>query len=183
MAPNSDRSKGTMAVEPCVDLVEGITEKPIIGKRTAHELLVLLAIVSISITLMLSFGQILCHATHYHIPEQQRRINRLLLMVPIYGVSNMLAAIKFKHSVYYELVGNAYAAIGLASFFNLLYAYVTEGAEDPKLYFRNMRPRRWQWPLSWPRRGRRGGLYALRTPRSGLTWFSVSAIHVGRGRS
>src|SRR4051794_34673089 len=99
-------------------------------------------------------------------------------MVPVYAVSNMLAAIYYEHSIYFDLVGNAYAAIGLASFFNLLYAYVTEGAQDPKLYFRNLKPKPWQWPLSWPRRGRRGPLYAIKTPRSGFTWFNVCSVQI-----
>ena len=166
---------------PCSEEFDqkGTLETPLVGNYTTHAFLVLLAIVSTSVALVLSFGQILFHATHYHVPDQQRRINRLLFMVPVYSISNLLAARFHEHSVYYELVGNAYAAIGLASFFNLLYAYVIETAEDPKLYFRKLRPKPWQWPLSWPRRGRRGPLYSIRTPRSGLTWYNVSAAQQG----
>ena len=104
------------------------------------------------------------------------RINRLLFMVPVYAVSNLLATIYFNRSIYFELVGNAYAAIGLASFFNLLYAYVTEGSEDPKDFFRTLQPKPWQWPLSWPRTGRRPPFYSMKTPRSGLTWLNVSVL-------
>lgn len=103
------------------------------------------------------FAVIVCHLTC-------DSINRLLFMIPVYAVSNLLAAIYYQNSIYFELVGNAYAAIGLASFFNLLYAYVTEGAQDPKQYFRRIKLKRWQWPLSWLR---------VKTPSQGLTWFNV----------
>lgn len=93
----------------------------------------------------------------------------------------MLSTIFYKKSVYFDLVGNVYAAIGLASFFNLLYAYVTESASDPKIYFRQLKPKPWQWPLSWPRKGRREALWTTKAPRSGLTWLNVCFLdHLSR---
>lgn len=97
-------------------------------------------------------------------------------MIPVYSVSNLLAAKYFTKSIYFELVGNAYAAIGLASFFNLLYAYVTEGAQDPKQYFRRLKLKHWQWPLSWFRKGKGYSEPLVKTPRNGLTWFNVSSM-------
>lgn len=63
----------TLASNSRIDNVNIVTEARIIGNYTTHDLLVLIAIVSTSIALILSIGQILFHATHYHIPEQQRR--------------------------------------------------------------------------------------------------------------
>ncbi|OAL21554.1 hypothetical protein AYO22_07950 [Fonsecaea multimorphosa] len=95
-------------------------------------------------------------------------------MVPVYGVSNLLAAIYYKKSIYFLLIGNAYAAFGLASFFNLVSSYIAPDLHQQKVYFRTVTPKKWKWPISWLQKctgGAEKGL--LRNPRSGLTWFNI----------
>ncbi|OAP59104.1 hypothetical protein AYL99_06402 [Fonsecaea erecta] len=111
---------------------------------------------------------------HYLQPSQQKHVTRILLMIPVYSVSNLLAAIYYRKSIYFLLIGNAYAAFGLASFFNLLSSYIAPNLHEQKQYFRTVTPKKWNWPVPWLQKctgGSERGL--LRNPRSGLTWFNV----------
>lgn len=45
-------------------------------------------------------------------------------MIPIYSLSNLLAVILYYQAAYFNFFGNAYAAIGLASYCQLLVSYV-----------------------------------------------------------
>jgi len=92
-------------------------------------------------------------------------------MVPIYSLTNLCACIWYHKAVYFGLAGNAYAAIGLASFYQLLTAYVQADIHRQKEYFRSIKPKPWGWPIKWlPARFTEG---ILRTPRSGLTFYNV----------
>lgn len=51
---------------------------------------------------------------------------RILFMIPVYSASNLLAVFFYEHALYFQLVGNAYAAVCPAAFFNLLNAYHAE---------------------------------------------------------
>ena len=97
-------------------------------------------------------------------------------MIPVYSISNLLAACYYQHSIYFLLIGNAYAAFGLAAFFSLLCAYVAPDLHHQKLYFRAITAKNWAWPLNWFQKCTGGpdkGL--LRKPLSGLTWFNVGS--------
>lgn len=104
-------------------------------------------------------------------------------MVPIYATSNLLAVIFYTHAVYYYLFGNAYAAIGLASFYQLLTAYVGADLHSQKQYFRSVKAKPWGWPLSWFRRCTGGENGLLRAPRSGLTFFNVRGFDPNKADS
>lgn len=105
------------------------------------------------------------------------RIIRILFMVPVYGIANLLAVRFYTHAIYYYLLGNAYAAIGLASFYQLLNTYVATNIHEQKDYFRMVKPKPWGWPLSWFRRCTGGEHGLLRAPRSGLTFYNVRRLH------
>ena len=104
-------------------------------------------------------------------------IIRILFMVPIYSVVSFLSYRYYLHAVYFDVLMNCYEAFAIASFFNLLCAYIAPDLHSQKDYFRTLQPRSWVWPLSWIKKccggGERG---CLRTPRSGLTWFNVRCI-------
>lgn len=94
-------------------------------------------------------------------------------MVPIYSVSNFLSVVFYRYSVYFRILGNAYAAFALASFFGLICHYIAEDLHEQKNYFRTIKPRNWIWPIPWLQNccGGKNGIF--RTPRSGLTWLNV----------
>ena len=94
-------------------------------------------------------------------------------MVPVYSVTNFLAVHEYQHAIYFQLAGNAYAALALAAFFNLLNAYFDVDLHGQKEYFRSLSPKPWKWPISWMQMCTGGKSGILRTPRSGLTWFNV----------
>ena len=96
-------------------------------------------------------------------------------MVPVYAVSNLLAAYYYTGSIYFLLIENAYAAFSLVSFFGLLASYIAPDLHEQKIYFRSIVPKRWKWPICGVQKctgGAEKGLF--RTPRSGLTWYNVS---------
>jgi hypothetical protein len=64
-------------------------------------------------------------------------------MVPVYSVSNLLTVIYYNRGVYFELLGNTYAAFGLTSFFALMTHYIAPNLHEQKIYFRGLTPRNW----------------------------------------
>ncbi|KIW24270.1 uncharacterized protein PV07_09997 [Cladophialophora immunda] len=119
------------------------------------------------------------HATHYMQASRQKHVTRMLFMIPVYSVSNLLPVVYYRKNIYFLLIGNAYAAFGLASFFNLLSSYIAPNLHQQKGYFRHVTPRKWNWPVSWLQKctgGAEKGL--LRTPSSGLTWFNINFFGV-----
>lgn len=94
-------------------------------------------------------------------------------MIPVYSVSNFLSVFYYEEAIYFQLAGNAYAALGLAAFFNLLNAYHGRDLHSQKQYFRSVTPLPWKWPVSWLQKCMGGDRGMWRTPRSGLTWFNV----------
>ena len=113
------------------------------------------------------------HATHYSRPTEQRHIVRILFMVPIYALVSYLSIVFYYHSVYYEVLRDCYEAFAIAAFFQLLCAYVGDDIHEQKEYFRKIKPKPWIWPMKYFQKCTGGEHGALRTPRSGLTWFNV----------
>lgn len=104
-------------------------------------------------------------------------------MVPVYGTFNLLAIVFYTHAVYYYLVANAYAAIGLASFYQLLTAYIGADLHSQKQYFRTVKTKPWGWPLSWFMKCTGGEHGFLRAPRNGLTFFNVRKLDLDKAHS
>ncbi|KAJ9302767.1 hypothetical protein DTO271G3_141 [Paecilomyces variotii] len=127
------------------------------------------ALFAISISLIL----IMCHATHYSKPREQRHIIRILLMIPIYSAVAFLSFLYYRQAVYFEVLGDCYEAFTISSFFALLCHYIAPDLHSQKEYFRGIRPKPWLWPLNWLQKvwGGENGIW--RTPRSGLTWFNI----------
>ncbi|KAI5291745.1 hypothetical protein KEM54_000805 [Ascosphaera aggregata] len=104
-------------------------------------------------------------------------IIRILFMVPIYAVVSFLSLYYYRKSVYFEVLRDCYEAFAISSFFSLLCNYTADNLHDQKIYFRNVVPEPWVWPLSTLRKWKfTGGDRLWRTPRSGLTQFNVSVI-------
>ena len=102
-------------------------------------------------------------------------------MISVYSVSNLLTVIYHRYSVDFQLLGNTYAAVALASFFNLLSNWVAPDLHSQKEYFRGEDPNEFGWPLAWLYRNCIWHLDFDGAPRSGLTWFNVHATHAFQG--
>ena len=96
-------------------------------------------------------------------------------MVPTYSVVSFLSYLFYTRAVYFEVIRDCYEAFAIASFFSLLCAYIAPDLHGQKDYFRKIRPRGWVMPISQFKRCCGGDSGIWRTPRSGLTWFNVSA--------
>lgn len=96
-------------------------------------------------------------------------------MIPVYAISSFLCVYFYRHSVYYELIGDCYEPFAIASFFTLLCSYIAPDLHEQKEYFRTIVPVNWLMPINWFQKcfcgNRDKGPW--RKPRSGLTWFNV----------
>lgn len=154
---------------------ERITEDPIWHGQIFHHLGLWLSVVFALIAMVLSFLLIFLHATHYSRPYEQRHIIRILFMVPVYAMVSFLSFLYYNHSVYFEVIRDCYEAFAIASFFSLMCAYTAPDLHHQKHYFRNITPKPWLWPVTWFQKCCGGDRGMWRVPRSGLTWFNVSA--------
>ena len=96
-------------------------------------------------------------------------------MVPVYAVVAWLGTYFYKNDVYYDVMGNCYEAFAISAFFSLMCAYIAPDLHSQKEYFRGVEPKPWVWPIPWMQKCMGGENGIWRTPRSGLTWFNVSA--------
>lgn len=171
------------------------------GGMTFHNLGLIIcaafAITAIGVSVVL----IMCHATHYSLPREQRQyvsllrapphastvsvdngrffllhsIIRILFMVPVYSTVAWLSFYYYRHAVYFEVMGNCYEAFTISAFFTLLCHYIAPDLHSQKEYFRGIKPKKWLWPVNLLERFWGGETGPWRTPRSGLTWFNVRA--------
>ncbi|KAA8570214.1 hypothetical protein EYC84_002531 [Monilinia fructicola] len=71
-----------------------------------------------------------------------------------------------------------YEAFAIASFFALLCHYIAPDLHSQKVYFRTAIPTPWVWPVTWMRKCCGGDRGPWRTPRSGLTWVTMTILAV-----
>lgn len=80
--------------------------------------------VFVLLALPISFFEVLQHLDNYTRPLQQKKIIRILLMVPIYAIDSWLA-LRFKDiAIYINTVRECYEAYVIYSFFEYLVAYI-----------------------------------------------------------
>lgn len=96
------------------------------------------------------------HLVHFHKPNQQKHVVRILLMVPVYAIDSWLSFRFYWLSVYFDLVRDCYEAIVIYEFYVLLVEY-TGGYERTKDAFEHRAPFKLVVPLCcwevYPRRG------------------------------
>jgi hypothetical protein len=122
-----------------------------------------------------SVWHIMMHTLHYLRPYEQKHIIRILAVIPVYAWNTYLAYVFYTNAIYFELIRDCYAAYAVASFFTLMCHYIAPKLHQQKVYFRNVKPKNWGWPLNWLQKltgGENKGW--LRKPTSGVTWFNVS---------
>uniref|UniRef100_A0A6B2L8Y6 Transmembrane protein 184C n=1 Tax=Arcella intermedia TaxID=1963864 RepID=A0A6B2L8Y6_9EUKA len=78
--------------------------------------------------IVVSFLHIFNHLRNWTLPEQQRYIIRIILMVPIYSIDSWLSLRFHEHSLYFDIVRDCYEAYVLYQFFSLLVSYIENGA-------------------------------------------------------
>ena len=77
--------------------------------------------------------QIHLHLTTYTNPQQQQKIIRILLVVPVYSITSMLALQYYKEAAQYlNLVRNCYESFTLFTFFQLLLDYLGGSSQAAK---------------------------------------------------
>jgi hypothetical protein len=158
-----------------------ITEDPIWDGHTFHTIGLWIAAIFTMIALLVSFFLIAMHASRYLKPWEQKHIIRILFMIPVYAAVSLLSFYYYRHSVYFEVIRDCYEAFAIASFFSLMCAYLAPDLHQQKIYFRTIKPKKWVWPMGYLQKITGGAEKGwLRNPRSGLTWFNVSALFPGR---
>jgi bacteriorhodopsin len=73
---------------------------------------------------MISIFAILAHLRHYTVPQHQRYIVRILIMVPIYAIDAWFSLRFIDVRVFVELIRHCYEAYVLYCFFLLLVNYL-----------------------------------------------------------
>lgn len=96
-----------------------------------------------------SFWLIWKHLTYYTYPLQQRHIVRMLFMVPIYAVVSWMSYFFFRQAIYYETIRDCYEAVVITSFFYLLLQYVGDTRAEQHAVFRNVKLKKWFWPMGF----------------------------------
>ncbi|PWN40219.1 DUF300-domain-containing protein, partial [Ceraceosorus guamensis] len=89
------------------------------------------------------------HLVFYTCPQQQRHIVRMLLMVPIYAIVSWLSYFYYNHAIYYETVRDCYESVVITSFFYLLLQYIGDTPVEQDEVFRNVKLKKWFFPLGW----------------------------------
>ncbi|CAO1625416.1 unnamed protein product [Parajaminaea phylloscopi] len=107
-----------------------------------------------------SFWLIWKHLTYYTCPQQQRHIVRMLFMVPIYAIVSWMSYLFYSEALYYETIRDCYEAVVITSFFYLLLQYVGDTRAEQHAVFRNIKLKKWFWPLG-PWKYRPDGLHFL----------------------
>jgi len=64
-------------------------------------------------------------------------------MVPVYALASSMSVLYYKYSVYLQILGDAYAAIAIVSFFALLCHYLGPTLQAQQSLFQEIVPRRW----------------------------------------
>ncbi len=157
--------------------LEVISEQPLWRGYTFHHFGLFLCAVFGGIATIIGLTLIFLHATHYLKPYEQRHIIRILLLIPVYSVVSFLSYYNYQHAIYYDILEGCYEAFAISSFFTLLCHYIAPNLHDQKDYFRTLVPINWFWGVFGLQKctgGQNNGPF--RKPRSGLTWFNVSAI-------
>ncbi|KAG0354677.1 hypothetical protein BG005_006301 [Podila minutissima] len=81
-------------------------------------------------------------------PNQQRYIVRMLLMVPIYAISSWFSFVYVREAIYYETIRILYEAFVIASFLILMLQYLGDSLEDQKRALRqHKKTERWFFPM------------------------------------
>lgn len=105
---------------------------------------------------ILTVRLVFMHLVHFHKPNQQKHIVRILLMVPIYAIDSWLSFRFYWFSVYFDIIRDCYEAIVIYEFYVLLVEY-TGGYERTKNAFEQRSPFKLVIPLCcwevYPRRG------------------------------
>jgi hypothetical protein len=80
-----------------------------------------------------SFALIYMHLKNWTIPDQQKYIVRLLLMVPIYSIDSWLSLRWINYAIYFDIARDCYEAYVIYQFFALLTSYI-EGNQPGILF-------------------------------------------------
>mmetsp|Transcript_32756 Transcript_32756/g.51200 ORF Transcript_32756/g.51200 Transcript_32756/m.51200 type:complete len:350 (-) Transcript_32756:40-1089(-) len=98
-------------------------------------------------TCLIGSFQIIQHLLHYTVPEHQKYIVRILIMVPVYALDSWFALRFVGLSVVITLVRECYEAYVLYSFFLLLVNYL-EGEDQIITIFESKPPIPHPWPFN-----------------------------------
>ncbi|KAH8809549.1 DUF300 domain-containing protein [Flagelloscypha sp. PMI_526] len=83
-----------------------------------------LAGLSTLVATVLSTGSIYLHLKNYRKPMLQRMVIRIILMVPIYGVSSLISLFSLQAAFFIDAVRDIYEAFVIYCFFDLLLQYL-----------------------------------------------------------
>ncbi|TEA20151.1 Transmembrane protein 184-like protein [Colletotrichum sidae] len=133
-----------------------------------HGLLLLLATFATTVACITSFYLVYRHASNYAVPKQQkqlstrgaqvscrdrfrlpdnRRIIRILLMVPIYSIACTLSIEFYTQHVYIAAIYEFYESLVIASFFQLLCQYLHPDISSQQRLFAGECVKKWIYPV------------------------------------
>eukprot|EP00127_Corallochytrium_limacisporum_P000781 Clim_evm67s25 gene=Clim_evmTU67s25 len=102
-------------------------DPPNVPIEQLHHLRVLsweIALLSTFMTCIVSAYSIFTHLNFYNYPDQQRRVIRIIFMVPLYAITSFFSLWFVGASVYLDLLRDSYEAFVLYQFFMLMMGYL-----------------------------------------------------------
>ncbi|KAL0086648.1 organic solute transporter Ostalpha-domain-containing protein [Phycomyces blakesleeanus] len=87
---------------------------------TFHPIAIHIAFICTIISTCISFTAVWFHWKNYRQPSLQRQVIRILLMVPVYGISTCISLVSLNTAFYVDTFRDIYEAFVLYAFFNLL---------------------------------------------------------------
>ncbi|KAJ1932263.1 hypothetical protein FBU59_006432, partial [Linderina macrospora] len=113
----------------------------------AHKVGWIVAGVFALVATILSAIHIVRHLKNYTVPNQQRHIVRICLMIPIYSIISFLSYRFYREAPYYTAVRDCYEAFAIASFYMLLLQYIGASSAEQKKAMLAKRGMKWTFPF------------------------------------
>jgi hypothetical protein len=125
------------------------------GSSKVGSLAFYIAILSVIVASSVTFYSIFLHLMNYRRPDLQRSELRIILMVPIYGIANIIRFLLLTFSLssrywsyYIDTVRDIYEAFVIYSFFTMLINYL-DGERSILAHFEGRLPTHHIWPLRY----------------------------------
>lgn len=146
---------------PTLSLSESATD-PITGTWTFHDLNLVISGAATAFSCLSIFILMANHAMHLSKPKEQLKIMRICLLIPIYGILDLISVAFPQTYVYLHSWTDLAQAAALGNFFLLMCQLISPSDDERDTFFAAL-----QVPQKKSKRG------ASKGPVDGLSWYKV----------
>ncbi|KAF3770465.1 hypothetical protein M406DRAFT_247007 [Cryphonectria parasitica EP155] len=145
---------------PTLSLYESKTD-PITGSWTFHKLNLVISGAAVAFSCLSIFILMANHAMHLSKPNEQLKIMRICLLIPVYGILCFLSVVAPEAYVYLHPWTDLAQAVALGNFFLLLCELVSPNGNERDTFFAALK-------VPAKKKRRNGGASSA---QDGLTWY------------